>query len=1170
MQTLFRAAAACTVLALTAAATPAAAREGFYRTPALRGDTVVFTAEGDLWRVGTAGGRAERITTHPDLETRPAISPDGRWLAFNGAYERAGEAYRMPLAGGLPQRLTWAGQNPRVLGHTPAGEVLVAAPTLRGEPVTQLFALNPQTGQPRALPVGQATDGALSADGATLYFTRGGLRGDNSRGYRGGQMPRIWRIALAGEAEAQPLLPADAGSSQPMPYQTALGPRVAFLFDRDGRNNLWSVDASGGDLRQHTRHRDWDVRSAAIDGTRVVYALGADLWLLDLAADAPGSPGRRLEITLGGDADHQRQRWVGRAQSFPTSIALAPDGQRVVLNLRGRLATQGTGLLRRAELPVPPDARCRDGVFSHDNRQVFALCDIATAGLVAGELPETEVWRFNADGSGSPVQVTRGATLRRVGLFPSPDGRWLAHGDRAGRIALTPLVPALPATGGRDSQVVDAPRDSVVRPNLAWAPDSQSFAFMRPEGDINRDRLFLHHLPSKRTLALTSDRYDSASPAFTPDGRWLYFLSDRHFASLNASPWGDRNLGPYFDRRTRVYALALQDGLRWPFLPPDELQPATAEPPGAAAPPAAAAPAGSVSAPAASARAAAAASAPAASTPPAKPAAPPKTPPIQLEGLAARLFEVPLPSGNFTFLRTDGRRLYLLEADTTPERRTSLRTVAIDNLGAPPELFAADVNAFDLSSDGKRLLLERRAASGPQPGDIQLLDAAAKAPADAAVLARSQVRWADAPFATDPRAEWRQMFDDAWRLHRDHFYDAGMHGIDWAAKRRQYGALLPRVAERGELNELLAQMVSELSLLHSQVFTTDLRRGADDIAAAGLGARLQRVAEGFRVEHIYRSDPELPSEASPLVAARVQPGDVITQFNGRSVAAAAGVADLGELLRGQAGRQVLLVVKPGKPGGASGSPDAAVAAERRVVLQPLTAQREAQLRMGDWETGNRERAAARSQGRVGYLRLRSMVGSDIASFARDFYAQVDREALIIDVRSNNGGSIDSWIIEKLLRRTWALWQRRFPEGAAPVGNMQQSFRGHLAVLIDENTYSDGETFAEGVKRLGLGTLIGRRTAGAGVWLSDSNRLADGGLMRAAETGQFVPGEGWIIEGRGVAPDIEVDNPPRATFAGGDAQLDAAVDHLQRRLAEQPRPLPPRPPAPRPFVAPLPN
>jgi tricorn protease len=469
------------------------------------------------------------------------------------------------------------------------------------------------------------------------------------------------------------------------------------------------------------------------------------------------------------------------------------------------------------------------------------------------------------------------------------------------------------------------------------------------------------------------------------------------------------------------------------------------------------------------------------------------------------------------------------------------------------------------------MLLQRRAASGPQPGDLQLLDVAAKPPSEAAALARSQVRWADMPLAADPVAEWRQMFHDAWRLHRDHFYDPSFHGVDWPAQRRKYAALLPRVGERGELNELLAQMVSELSALHSQVFTPDVRRGPDDIAPAGLGAVLQRVAAGFRVEHIYRSDPELPSEASPLRQAGVQVGDVITHFNGRSLAApgpgeahpghqAGAPQHLHALLRGQAGRQVLL--------GLQSAPGAGPGPARRVVLQPHSAAREAQLRMGDWEAGNRERAAQRSQGRVGYLRLRAMGADDIASFAREFYAQLDQPGLVIDVRGNNGGNIDSWVIEKLLRRAWAWWQPRHPEGAPPYPNMQQAWRGHLVVLVDENTYSDGETFAAGVQRLGLGPLVGLRSSGAGVWLSDTNRLADGGLMRAAELGQFTPEDGWIIEGRGVQPDIEVDNPPRASAGGADAQLDTAVDWLLRRLAEDPRPLPRPPGPPRPPVAPL--
>jgi tricorn protease len=1133
---------ACRWLALLAwlacAAAPAWAGEGFYRFPALRGQTLVFTAEGDLWRVGAAGGRAERITTHPDLESRAALSPDGRLVAFSGTYERAGEAYLMPLEGGLPQRLTWDGQNPRVWGFTPAGEVLVTAPSTRGQPVTQLFAIDPKSLGRRTLPVGQASDGALSPDGQTLFFTRSGLASDNVRAYRGGALAQLWRISLANLAEAVPLLPPEGNAQRPMPYTTPLGLRVAFLSDRDGQFNLWSVAADGSDLRQHTRHRGWDIRHASIDGSRVVYALGADLRLVDLASGQD----EKLAITLGGDADAQRQRWVPRAQANFESATPSPDGARVALSLRGRLVTQGTGPLRRAELPVPSDARCREAVFSHDSRHVYALCDIAVPG---GPQPaEQEIWRFAADGSGSPLQITRDGSLRRMAILPSPDGQWLAHTDLSGRILLT----AISAQGGGASRVVDVPDRRGRPPAMAWSPDGRALAFLRAAGsEGTRGQLLLHEVAAAKNHVLSSERYGSDSPAFTPDGRWLYFLSDRQFTPLTPSPWGDRAMGVAFDRRTKVYALALQPGLRWPFQPRDELQPAAD---GADAGDVPAAP---VTTTATASAGAASATASVTTTPAApRPASPPRPlPAIDYAGLASRLFEVPMAAGNYRKLRSDGRRLYLLEADSTPERRTGLRTQAIEPPlppATPPELFAADVNDFELTPGGRRLMLVRRAATGPQPGDIQLFDAAAKAPDAAPQLARAQVRWADTPIATQPAAEWRQMFDDAWRLHRDHFWDPAMQGADWPAVRRKYAALLPRVGDRWELSELLAQMVAEVATLHSQIATPDPRRGADDIPPAGLGARLAKAEGGFRIEHIYRSDPELPAERAPLAIAGAQAGDLITHVNGQPLTR---TADLGELLRGQAERQVLLGLK------------AASGAERRVVVLPVSGQRESQLRMGDWEQGRAERAAARSEGRVGYLRLRAMVPEDLTTFVREFYAQLDRGALVIDVRGNGGGNIDSWIIEKLMRRAWAFWQPRQPEGGEPYANMQGAFRGPVAVLVDEQTYSDGETFAEGVKRLGLGTLVGKRTAGAGVWLSDRNNLADGGRMRAAESGQFALDGSWLIEGRGVQPDVEVDNPPRASFDGGDAQLDTAVELLKRQLAGQPPPKPVAPPRPKP-------
>ncbi len=1096
-------------LALAAAlfaTTAQAGQNGFYRQPALRGDNVYLVAESDLWRVSAQGGEAQRLTTHPGSETQPAVSPDGQWLAFTAQYEGGSEVYVMPVSGGVPKRLTWEGGGMRVWGFTAQGEVLYTS--VDGKPGSQLFAVDPKTLTRRQLPVGQASDAALSADGKTLYFTRAGLRSDNARQYRGGAISRLWSLDLTGTAEAKPLLAEGNNDRRAMPYRTGNEERIAFLSDRDGTVNVWSVNAQGQDLRQHSRHKGWDIRHASIDAdgrsARVVYALGADLYLLDLAGNAEA---RKLSVNLGGDFDQQRERWIKKPQDFLTDTSISPNGERVLLASRGHLATQGVGLLRRAELPTPADGRCRQGEFSADSKQVYAICDFSG---------EHEIWRFAANGMSKPEQITHdGSTLRRD-LKVSPDGRYLSHVDKEGRLFLTDLK----ATPKPVTRVVAKSTLESTVGEVAWASDSRSIAFTQALRNVDRAQLMLYSLADDKLHQLTSDRYDSDAPAFSPDGSWLYFVSNRQIAiSGNGSPWGDRNTGPNFDRRAKLYALALQAGTRFPFAAKDELEAPEAK-----------ADAKVDTKPEVKVDGKADAKADAKTD--TKPKADGK-PAIQFDGLAERLYELPVASGNYGALRTDGKRLWLLDGEG--QRRNVLKTLSIDNQGGSLETVASDIRGYDLSGDGKKLMLVR--GSGPMSApDIHIIEAGAKLPGE---MGKFQVRWSDWQIATSPRAEWKQMFADAWLMHREHFYDKAMHGVDWKAMRIKYEPLVARVTDRAELAELMAQMVSELGALHSQVNAGDLRATPDEPGLAGLGARLSKVAEGWKIEQIYLSDPELPSEAGPLGASGLglKAGDVITAVNGRKALEAPHIA---ELLRGQAGKQVLIEVKTAADG----------KTVQRIVA-PVAQRRDAQLRYNDWRYGNARAVAQASQGRVGYLHLRAMGPDDIADFAREFYAHSDREGLIIDVRYNNGGNIDSWVLEKLLRRAWAFWQPRAPEGAAVYPNMQHVFRGHVTVLVNEDTYSDGETFAEGFKRLGLGPVIGKQTSGAGVWLSDGNRLVDNGIMRAAETGQMTPEGRFIIEGVGVKPDIEVDNLPRASFQGKDAQLEAAIAQLQKTMAEKP-------------------
>jgi|GEM_PF-3251891 len=411
---------------LLSAALAHAAPQGFYRQPAVAGDRIVFVSQGDLWSVGAQGGAAQRLTSHGGQEAWPVLLADGKTLAFVAQIDGAGDVYTMPLEGGPAKRRSWiASPQVRLWGADAQGRLLLTAPALDGRPQTQVFRIDGD--KLDALPVGDAADAAVSPDGSRLYFTRQGLRGDHAKNYRGGAIAQLWVMDLAGQAEARPLLTGvKANDRRPMPYRDARGAeRVAFLSDRNGFVNLWSVAADGSDLRAHGEWKDFDLRHASLSGGTVVAARGADLLRIDLNA-APAAQPQPLPITLAGDHSAVATRWIRRPQDFLGNVAVAPNGERVALEVRGRLATQGTQALRRAQLQQGETAsRCREPAFSSDSKSVFAFCDFS------GEM---EVWQLDALGTAAPKRHTFDGKLRRLQLKVSPDGRHLAHTDLGGTL----------------------------------------------------------------------------------------------------------------------------------------------------------------------------------------------------------------------------------------------------------------------------------------------------------------------------------------------------------------------------------------------------------------------------------------------------------------------------------------------------------------------------------------------------------------------------------------------------------------------------------------------------------------------------------------------------------------------------------------------------------------
>ena len=1084
-------------LALVLASSPLLASEpapGYYRFPAIHGDTIVFVAESDLWRVPVEGGVAQRLTTHPGTEFRPAISPDGSTVAFSATYEGPTEVYTMPLAGGLPTRRTWEGDQALVVGWTPDGKVIYATRAFSTLPETQLATIDPATGARAVLPLAQASDGDFDQAGGTLFFTRWPFQGSHTKRYQGGTAQNIWKLA-PGATEAMPLTGDFKGTSKtPMVWQG----RIYFVCDRNGTMNLWSMNADGGDLRQHTRHDGWDVAAPSLSAGRIVYKLGADVRVYDITADRDAL----VPIALSSDFDQLREKWVDKPMNYLTTAHISNDGSRVVLTARGQVFVAPVKQGRLVEATRAEGVRYRKAVFLPDGKSLVALSDASG---------EVEWWRLPANGVGKPEQITTDGRILRFDGVPSPDGTMIAGWDKD-------LVLWIHEIAKKSSvKVATSPRWEYGA--VSWSPDSRYLSYA-----MSADNLFSHisivDVRGGTTLELTDDRSQSDEPVWSPDGNWIYFLSDRNLESVVPSTWGPRQPEPFVDRPIKVYAVALKSGLRFPFAPDDELKPAEGE-----------------KADKAEEKGEKVKKAAKKADKEKAEEKPKIEVTIESAGLADRLYEVPVDPGRYSSLAVNADRLFFLSYDVEAEPKGDLTAVEIGNGEPEPKTLVEDVDSFELSGDGKKLLVKKG-------DDLYVIDASAGEDAD---LKEAKVDLSAWRFSLSPREEFRQMFREAWRLERDYFYDTGMHGLDWAAIRAKYAPLAERVSDRRELSDLLAQMVSELSALHIYVSAGDVRKGDDDVKPAFLGAVLERheQAGGYRVAHVYRSDPDYPDERAPLArpGVDVRDGDVILAING---VATLSVPDPAVLLRGQAERQVLLRVKP-----KAGEP-------RDVIVEPISPDDEEELRYDEWEHTRRLRVEEASGGTIGYVHLRAMTGDNYAEWARNFYPVFDRGGLIVDVRHNDGGNIDSWILEKLLRRAWFYWQ---PRAGGPVWNMQYAFRGHLVVLVDQDTASDGEAFAEGFRRLGLGKVIGTRTWGGEIWLSSSNFLVDKGIATAAEIGVYGPDGKWLIEGWGVDPDIVVENLPRATFEGSDAQLDAAIAHLKALIAADPRPVPKPPPYP---------
>ncbi|POZ62715.1 S41 family peptidase [Chromobacterium alticapitis] len=1078
------------------------AKLGYFRQATAGRDGIVFVADGHLWRVPYEGGAARRLTGGAADPSYPALSADGRWLAFVGRYDGAPEVYVMPAEGGPTRRLTIDGdRGVKVQGWSRDGRVLVASSRYSGKPDTRLYLLDPASGQREPIPLAQAAEACLDGQGHPTVFAREAQPSDNVIGYVGGLRQQLWSWQPG--QEARPAFPGHPGTSrQPM----CVGDQVYFLSDKGGRLNLWQgrLAASGAlaDSRELTHYRDFEVRDANLYAApghdRIVYTQAGAIHVLDPQTGAD----QELAIQLNSDFEQLRPQMINNPLNYVSALALSPNGDRVAVQARGYVSVFPVGSGRRADVLTDGAQRARELSFSADGKSLL---------LTSDKSGEQEFWRADSRTGGAMHQISHGGDSPIEQPLAAPDGKKLVYSDGRRRLWLLNL------DSGERRLLRQLPRGGYA--DFAWSPDSRYLAYGADAAN-EFSQLWLYDSQSRQHFPLSSDRYHARSPAFAPDGKTLYFLSDRNLDSEVSSPWGQRDPAPYFNKQTKIYGLMLDASARWPFQPKDELAGKDAgEDKGESGD---------------------------SENKEDKGKDAKKSPkPVRLDnGFRRRLYEAPLEAGNYDSLKADDKRLYFTRAATPEAKLKQLLSLSIEAPNptpSKPEVFAEGIKEYRQSADRKKLLLVRE--EGGQPS-LAVVPAGEKMPKEMDKYAVSLKDWS---LPLDPRAEWRQIFADTWRMHRDTVHLATMRAVDWEAARRRFAPLADKVTTRQELNDVLAQMIATVGIQHSQVGIRAQDAAKPDTSVGQLAADLRRAPGGLEVTAIWNGDPELLEERSPLAQpeADVRVGDVIARVNGQALPSEYALASA---LRGQAGKQVLLQINRG-------------GASRQAIVRPVSLARDRQLRYLGWEEQRRSMVEQQSAGRIGYLHLQAMGKDDAARWAREYYPVFDREGLILDLRHNNGGNIDRWLLEKLLRRVWVWWQSGNQSVAEP--NPPYAFRGKVVALIDGDTYSDGETFALGLQRLGIATLIGMPTAGAGMWLSDQNGSRDLGIARAAQSPQFITAPDgsrqWVVEGRGVKPDIAVDNLPWAAFQGQDAQLEAAIRYLRQGMAKTPA-APPQAPA----------